>query len=212
MLKAGARHAGEAVKAFHQLQPDPVKVLLGVFVLHCDGLEVQLVLWRKVIIVLVGRQLWVQLLPEEGPSLKGPAACHVADGIPATAQHQHGHPKALHETQARGMAFYGEVEHTQAVPRERIGACLEDYSSRFVHVHHLLHNGHEELGVRLVVHAILQGGVEGIELPLSAAGVVEVARAREEVTKLVEGNRHHTVCGVESLLDAVPMVDVDVNV
>lgn len=38
-------------------------------------------------------------------------------------------------------------------------------------------------------------------------------RAREEVaTRLVEGEGHHAIGQVESLLDAVAMVDVDVDV
>lgn len=40
----------------------------------------------------------------------------------------------------------------------------------------------------------------------------QVACAGEVFSVLVEGNRHHTVCGVESLLHTVPVVNVDIYV
>lgn len=40
----------------------------------------------------------------------------------------------------------------------------------------------------------------------------QVACAREVLSILVEGNCHNTVCGVESLLHTIPMMDVNVYV
>lgn len=95
-------------------------------------------------------------------SLVGPAAGHVPDRVPPSSQHQHGQVKALHKLHALGVAcratrkghthgidgsfpmgcpavptFDGEVEAAQPVPRQRIGAALQDDSAGLERLHHL---------------------------------------------------------------------------
>ena len=70
----------------------------------------------------------------------------------------------------------------------------------------------ERLEEALVVHAVLERHVERVVAAVALARVLEAARAWEEVTEAVEGQRHHAVGEVERLLDAVAVVHVDVHV
>ena len=56
------------------------------------------------------------------------------------------------------------------------------------------------------------GNSETHEQDHSDSEYLDVARAREVLAVLVEGDGHHAVGGVEGLLDTVTVVDVDVNV
>ena len=93
-------------------------------------------------------------------------------------------------------------------PRPRWAAV----SSRGGRLHDLAYHGLEDGLVRRVVHPVLEREVDRVALGVVGAGVHEVARAREELAVLVEGDGHHAVGGVEGLLDAVAVVDVDVDV
>lgn len=71
----------------------------------------------------------------------------------------------------------------------------------------------EHLEVGGVVDALLEGDVDGVVAAALGAQLIHVTRAGKEVVAvLVERHRHHPVRQVERLLDAVAMVDVDVNV
>lgn len=96
-------------------------------------------------------------------SLVGPAPGHVTDCVPPSSKHQHGQVKALHKLHALGMAcrakkeshswhkfhgmsccacgspaptFDGEVEAAQPVPRQGIGAALQDNGAGLERLHH----------------------------------------------------------------------------
>ena len=110
------------------------------------------------------------------------------------------------------MAFDGQVEASKAVPRERVRARLEYDRIGPVHLHDLGHDGLEELPVVLVIDSVLERDVEAVVLALGVADVIEVARAREVLPELMEGRRKDAIRGVERLLHAVAVVDVDVDV
>ena len=93
-------------------------------------------------------------------------------------------------------------------PRPRWAAV----SSRGGRLHDLAYHGLEDGLVRRVVHPVLERKVDRVALGVVGADVLDVARAREVLAELVEGDGHHAVGGVEGLLDAVAVVDVDVDV
>ena len=72
--------------------------------------------------------------------------------------------------------------------------------------------GDKDVLVRLVVDAIMKRHVDGVPFATAMAPVRELARAGEKVAKLVERARHDAVGRVEGLLDAVAVVDVNVDV
>lgn len=65
----------------------------------------------------------------------------------------------------------------------------------------------------LVVDAVSQGDVEAVVASALGPHLVHVTRSREEVVPiLVEGHGHDSVRQVKGLLDAVSVVNVDVDV
>mmetsp|Transcript_13840 Transcript_13840/g.20391 ORF Transcript_13840/g.20391 Transcript_13840/m.20391 type:complete len:270 (-) Transcript_13840:71-880(-) len=110
------------------------------------------------------------------------------------------------------MPIEGEVEAAEAVPAEAVGPALQHHRPGLEVLHHTRHHRFEDLLVALVVHAVLEGHVDGVVLPLAVPQVLDVAGAGEVLPELVEADGHHPVRGVERLLHAIPVVDVDVQV
>lgn len=105
------------------------------------------------------------------------------------------------------------MEPAEPVARERVGAALQHERAGAVEVHHLLHHRLEQPLVRVVVHPVAQRHVDRVVLARPDADVLDVAGAgEEEVAVLVKGDGHHAVRREEGLLDAVAVVDVDVQV
>ena len=59
---------------------------------------------------------------------------------------------------------------------------------------------------------VSEGEVEGVVLAAAGPDVAEVAGAGEVFSVLVEADSHHSVRGVERLLDPVTVVNVDIDV
>mmetsp|Transcript_8360 Transcript_8360/g.19617 ORF Transcript_8360/g.19617 Transcript_8360/m.19617 type:complete len:269 (-) Transcript_8360:28-834(-) len=66
--------------------------------------------------------------------------------------------------------------------------------------------------IRCVVHAIIQGEVNGEVFPLCVADIKDISCPGEVLSKLVEGHCHHAISGIERLLDSVSVVYVNINV
>ena len=73
-------------------------------------------------------------------------------------------------------------------------------------------NGFEDRHERGVVDAGEEREVQGVALALAVAHIRDIARAREEIAEFVEGHRHHAIRGVKGLLDAIAVVDIDIDV
>ena len=56
------------------------------------------------------------------------------------------------------------------------------------------HNGLVHKSVAVIVHAFLQGHIHAVVLAAHMPNVVQCTRAGEEVSILVEADRHHPVC------------------
>mmetsp|Transcript_5354 Transcript_5354/g.15736 ORF Transcript_5354/g.15736 Transcript_5354/m.15736 type:complete len:478 (+) Transcript_5354:47-1480(+) len=185
----------------------------GVQVLHRRRCEVELVVGPVVLVVVIERDLVGNgRLVQEHCRFVGPAPCDVADGVPAASQHQGGLAEGFHELDAFTMTVQRQVEAAQAVSCERVCAALENNGSGVEDVHDLLDDGLEDLIVRVVIHAFPQRTVHRVVLPRPHADILEVSGAREEVAVFVEGNCHHSVREVKSLLHAISVVDVNVDV
>lgn len=152
------------------------------------------------------------VLVEQHRGLVGPTSCHVANGVATAAQDQRRDAKAFGVLDALGVALEAEVETSQPIPREGIGPALQHDGPGAVHLHNLGHDGLEDLLVGGVGHPGREGGVDGIAGAVLGAGVLDVAGPREEVAVLVQAEGHDTVGAVEGLLDAVAVMDVDVDV
>ena len=150
--------------------------------------------------------------------LIGPCAGHVAGGVATAAKHDHGNAKGFAKLCAGTVALDLQVEPTQAVAGERVGATLKGDDRRTELFVDLADDGLEEVAILLVGDAVVKGHIDGVVRTRIVLGlgtvVVETASAREEDLggELVEGTGHDTVCAVESLLYAVTVMDVNVDV
>ena len=110
------------------------------------------------------------------------------------------------------MSPNAKVEASEPIARQRVGTALQNDGTGGEPLHHLRDDGTEDGAEGFVVHAVVEGEVDGIVLPLGVANVEDVAGAGEVLAELVEADGHDAVGGVEGLLDAVAVVDVDVDV
>jgi hypothetical protein len=107
-----------------------------------------------------------------------------------------------------------KVESSQAITPETICAALNDDTCWPVRDEDGFDDGFKEGDVRGVVDAVSEGDIETVVFSLSGADFVVVSCAGEEVlwVVFVEGEGEDAVCGEEGFLDAIAVVEIDVNV
>jgi len=149
---------------------------------------------------------------DEDAGLKGPGTGHVAHSIAATAQDHCRQAKTLDEADAVGVTAHAQVEAAQSISRQTVASTLQHHSLGAVPVHDVLNDGLEDGLVRDVVDSIPKRKIDRVVLARPDADVAQLARTREVFAVLVERDGHDAICGVEGLLDAVAVVDVDVDV
>lgn len=110
------------------------------------------------------------------------------------------------------LTFHGEVERTELVLCQGVGTALKNDCVGPVVIHDVLNDGSEDGGVGLVVNAVSERDIDSVTLAFADASVDQVASSRKEVSEFVKRAGHDAVCGVESLFNAISVVDVDVNV
>lgn len=110
------------------------------------------------------------------------------------------------------MATHAQVEAAQAIARETVSATLQYNGFRLIIVHHGLDNGLENGLVRVVGNAITQREIDRVILANANADIPKFAGAGEIFSILVERAGHDTIGGVESLLNTISVVNVDVDV
>lgn len=148
----------------------------------------------------------------------GPEARDVARGVATTAEDEEGEVEFLDSGDAGAVSTDVKVEAAEAVATEGVGAALEDDSGGVVGGDTGGDDFVEEARVGVVVNAVEEGDVEGVVGTwvggVQGAGVVDAAGAGEEdfFFVFVEGECHYSIGGPEGLLDAVAVVDVDVDV
>jgi hypothetical protein len=89
---------------------------------------------------------------------------------------------------------------------------LKNYSLWSVVLHYGSDNWLEDCFVRNIVNAIAKGEVHSVVLSLTDTNITQFACTREVFTILVERDGHDSVSGVESFLDTIAMMNVNVNV
>lgn len=67
-------------------------------------------------------------------------------------------------------------------------------------------------GVACIIHSVLERKIDGIVLSEASTDVLDVASPREVLAELVERDGEDSVRSVESFLDAIAVVNIDVDV
>mmetsp|Transcript_30866 Transcript_30866/g.106707 ORF Transcript_30866/g.106707 Transcript_30866/m.106707 type:complete len:392 (+) Transcript_30866:254-1429(+) len=207
-----SRDVLNVVQDAEELRLDVAQVLRRVEVLHVRHGHMQAVVGPVVLKVVVVGQGVLDFCAEEDGGFVSPNARHVAQRVPAAPEDEHRDVEALHVLDAVRVPAQRQVEAAEAVARERVRAALEHDGRRLVHLDDFGDDRLEDRLVGNVVHAVLQRKVDRVVLAPLRPDVGDVARAREEIAVLVEGDGHHAVRAVKCLLDAVAVVDVDVDV
>mmetsp|Transcript_21127 Transcript_21127/g.35286 ORF Transcript_21127/g.35286 Transcript_21127/m.35286 type:complete len:256 (-) Transcript_21127:392-1159(-) len=189
-----------------------LEVFAAVQVLHVAGRCVQTVIGAVVLHVVVVRQFVGDLAFETNRGLKGPATSNVADSVTTASEDEHGDVEAFYKLDTIGVTLDREIEAAETVSGKRICSALHDDGLRFVNLDDLGDDGLEDAFVRFVIDSIFQWEVDRVILALSDSNILDVTCSRKVLAKLVEGDTHHTIGGVEGLLDSITVVNVDVNV
>mmetsp|Transcript_20115 Transcript_20115/g.43677 ORF Transcript_20115/g.43677 Transcript_20115/m.43677 type:complete len:263 (-) Transcript_20115:415-1203(-) len=163
------------------------------------------------IVIIVGNFIW-QFRVQQYRGLIRPTPCHIANSVPPSPQHQRRHIKGLGIPHTLGMTLQTQIKAPQSIPRQRIGPALQHDRTGTEHLHNLIHDGFEYLFVRGIRHARREGSIDGKPRPFLGTRILDMARAWEEVSVLVQTERHDAVGAVKCLLDAITVMHVNVNI
>lgn len=147
-----------------------------------------------------------------------PCAGDIAGSIASTAKHDHGNTKGFAKLCTGTMALDLQVKPTQAITGKRIGTTLEGYDRGAELFVDLADDGLKEVGILLISDAVVKGYIDGVVRTGIVLGlgtvIFETASAGEEDVRgvFVEGTGHDTVCTIESLLDTVAVMNIDVDI
>ena len=110
------------------------------------------------------------------------------------------------------MTSHAQIEATQSIAWQTVTSALQYDCSRLVPIHDWFDDGFEDIFVRRVVNAIAKGEIDGVVFSLTDTDVAQFTSPGEVFAILMEWNSHDSVCGVESFLDAIAMMYINVNV
>lgn len=111
------------------------------------------------------------------------------------------------------MRLDGQVEHTQAIRPERVGATLQHNSRRSESRDGRLDHTAEQRHVCIVIDAIVERHVQAKMLALVQTRFRDgTGHGEEKVSILVKADGEDAIGAVKSLLYAVAVMDVDIDV
>lgn len=168
--------------------------------------------YRTYVVVFVVGQNRVHLHSDQPTSLVTPSARDIPHRIAATTKNEGGEVETADEVDTVGMTTHAKIEASQAIAGQTVSAALEHNGIRLVVGHDGRNNRLEDGLVGLIGDAIAKRKVDSVILADTDSNVPQLACSREVLAILVEGNSHDTVGSIESLFDAIAVVDVNVDV
>ena len=111
------------------------------------------------------------------------------------------------------MTAYAQIEASQAIAAKRIGAALQYNATGTIALDARFDDRSEHVSVGVVVDAVAQGNVDRIVSTGVLTDFVHRSGARKKIVPvLVKRNGHDAIGEIEGLLNAVAVVNVDVDV
>lgn len=151
--------------------------------------------------------------PNEDRSLVRPATGDVLDRVSAPAEDEEGDVELAHKVDTFAMCGDGQIERAETVAPERISTTLEDDGCRPECGDGVVDHGLEDREVHVVVDTVFERDIQAEVLPGTGAVVIELSCPWEEFASiLMKRDGHDPVGMIERKLDAVSMVDVDVDI
>mmetsp|Transcript_50181 Transcript_50181/g.104707 ORF Transcript_50181/g.104707 Transcript_50181/m.104707 type:complete len:221 (+) Transcript_50181:1699-2361(+) len=167
---------------------------------------------RVVFPIVVVRELVAQRLAKTKGCFICPAPRHIPYCIPPSPNEQCRQTERPDVLDTAPVAPDRQVECPKSVTSQRVCTAAHNHCSRLILFHNARDERSENALVALVVNAVSQWVVDCIILTSLCANVQHVAGAREVVAILMKRDRHHPICRVEGFLDAITMVNINIDV
>jgi hypothetical protein len=151
-------------------------------------------------------------LTDKNTSFECPGTSDIAHSVATATEDKGWHAESFHKFDAVGVTTHAEVEAAKTVARQAVTATLEDDGFWLVISHDSLDDWLKDGLVGNIINAIAEREVDSVVLALANTDVAKLASAWEVLSILVERNSHDTVSGVESLLDTIAVMNINVNV
>ncbi len=110
------------------------------------------------------------------------------------------------------MTSHAEVETSKAITRQAITTALKNNGFWLVVVHNRFDDRLKDGLVSDIVDTITQREIDSVVLALANTNIAKLASPREVLAILVKRAGHDTVGSVEGLLNAITVMNIDVNV
>ena len=132
---------------------DEVQVFFGVLRLVIVCLEVKCVFRAVILVVIVHRQVVVQVAAvNRDTSLKSPASCHILDCVSTSSKEHCRYVPALDKPNTISMAFNRCIVSPQFITSQRISTTLKNNSVRSIVFLYFCHNRPENLCELLIIY------------------------------------------------------------
>ena len=164
------------------------------------------------VIVLIVRQDRIHLDANKTTGLVSPCSGNVSHCVATTAENKSRESKTTHEVNAIGMSSHAQIEAAKSVTRQAVTTTLEDDCLRLIVLHDSRDDRLEDGLVRGVGDTVAERKVDGIVLACADTNVAQLTSTWEVLAVFVEGDGHDTVGCVEGLLNAISVVDINVDV
>jgi hypothetical protein len=110
------------------------------------------------------------------------------------------------------VSSHAQIEAAQAITGQTVTTALENHSFGAVPLHHAPDDRFEDALVRDICDSIAEREVDCVVFALSNADITELTGTGEVLAVLVERTGHDAISRVESLLNTIAMVDIDINI
>jgi hypothetical protein len=120
--------------------------------------------------------------------------------------------EAFHECDAVCVTRHAQIEWTKSITRKAVGTALQHDRLWLVILHDGGNNRFEDPFVGKVVDAVSQWHVNSVVLSPAHANVAQVTSPREKFAIFMQRDSHNSVGGIECFLDAIAVVNIDVDV
>jgi hypothetical protein len=110
------------------------------------------------------------------------------------------------------MAFHAEIETAKTIARQAITTTLQNNGFRLVVVHDALDDRLEDGLVGSIVDTVTKREIDSVVLAGADTNIAKFASAWKVLAILMERNRHHSVRSIERLLNAVSVMDINIDV
>ena len=110
------------------------------------------------------------------------------------------------------MTFYRQVEATQTISRQTIGSSLQKNGFRSEILYDFGDDRFEDHLETFIIKSLVEGKVDGMVRTRIFSNIVNMSGSRKIVLEFMERTGHNPIGQVESFLNTVSVVDINIDV